>query len=104
MTGNIQMQLQQILEKEAMWDSIQSMKEKHRGPSVCDISDGESYQALREECQLLRNKDGISFTMFTDGIPLFSSSNTSLWPVYLLINEIPPAQRFHRRNMILWGI
>lgn len=42
--------------------------------------------------------------MFTDGIPLFKSSGVSLWPVYLLINEIPRKQRFLRKNMILWGV
>ena len=45
----------------------------------------------------------MTFT-FSDGIPLFKSSKVSLWPVYLVINELPPNEGFLCKNMILWGL
>ena len=36
----------------------------------------------------------------TDGIPVFKSSGFALWPLYLVINEIPYKERISRDNMI----
>uniref|UniRef100_A0A1X7UEQ4 Uncharacterized protein n=1 Tax=Amphimedon queenslandica TaxID=400682 RepID=A0A1X7UEQ4_AMPQE len=36
----------------------------------------------------------------TDGVPLFKSSQTSLWQVYLEIGNYPPAIRFRMENTI----
>jgi len=52
----------------------------------------------------LTNKNNVTLSLFTDGIPLFQSSRVSLWPVYLIINELPPKHRCIRKNKILWGI
>jgi hypothetical protein len=35
------------------------------------------------------NPYNVSFTWNTDGIPVFKSSKFSLWPFYLVINELP---------------
>ncbi len=32
----------------------------------------------------------VSLVFNTDGAPVFKSSGISLWPVYLVINELPP--------------
>lgn len=32
----------------------------------------------------------ISFQINTDGVALFRSSKYSIWPVYLVVNELPP--------------
>jgi len=37
-------------------------------------------------------------------VPVFKSSNFSLWPLYLVINELPPKKRFSKDNMILAGL
>lgn len=36
----------------------------------------------------------ISFQLFTDGVALFRSSKYSSWPVYLVVNELPPNCRY----------
>ena len=36
----------------------------------------------------------ISFQLFTDGVALFRSSKYSIWPVYLVVNELPPNCRY----------
>ena len=35
-----------------------------------------------------------SLTFNTDGVPLYNSSSVSLWPVFLVINDLPPSLRF----------
>ena len=37
----------------------------------------------------------LSFTVNTVGVSIFRSSNFGLWPVYLVINELPPAKRYN---------
>ena len=43
----------------------------------------------------------ISFTLNTDGVNKYSSSSAShLWPVYLMINELPNEHRFRKKFVI----
>lgn len=65
-----------------------------------DVYDGLAYKKK----DLLSNPNNISLTMNTDGVALFRSSSKSLWPIWLVINELPPTERFSRRNMILAGL
>lgn len=46
----------------------------------------------------------ISFQINTDGVALFKSSKYSIWPVYLVVNELPPNCRFARSNSIFLGL
>ena len=52
----------------------------------------------------MTNSNNITLTWNTDGVPLFKSSKTSIWPFYFIINELPYSQRFKRDNMILAGL
>ena len=45
----------------------------------------------RKSCGLGVN---ISLTLNTDGVAIFKSSKNSLWPVWLVINELPPTERY----------
>ncbi|WAQ94314.1 hypothetical protein MAR_006785 [Mya arenaria] len=104
MTADLKVQLQEILTRPGVWESIKDERSKPTHSSFSDITDGDAYTALKLEGCFLSNSDNITFTMFTDGVPLFKSSGVSMWPVYLLINEIPRSQRFHKKNMLLWGV
>jgi len=46
----------------------------------------------------LSNPNNISFSWYTDGIPVFKSSKLALWPLYLTINELPFEERKKREN------
>lgn len=35
---------------------------------------------------------------------MYKSSKVNIWPVFLAINELPPNERFVKKNMILWGL
>ena len=60
-----------------------------------DICDGNLYQQLLKSHACSAHDDCILLTfMFnTDGVPIFKSSNFSVWPLLLSINELP----FHAR-------
>ena len=53
---------------------------------------------------VLDKENSLSFAFNTDGIPLFKSSKVSMWPVYLMINELPIAERKLRENVLFHGI
>ena len=55
---------------------------------MTDVYSGKLYQH-QVASGFLINRNNISFTLNTDGIPVFKSSNVSLWPIYLIINELP---------------
>ncbi|CAC5363251.1 unnamed protein product [Mytilus coruscus] len=66
-----------------------------------DIYDGKIYKSLNRENGLLSNPDNISFTFNTDGAAVFKSSKVLVWPIFLVINELPYKLRMKRENMIL---
>ena len=45
----------------------------------------------------------VSFTINTDGIPVFKSSKMALWPICLMIHELPKRRKL-RENMVLAGL
>ena len=78
--------------------------EKNKGKKIMDIYDGLLYQKHFNNHGLLSDPNNISFSLNTDGAPLFKSSNVSIWPVYLLINELPLAQRKKRNHSLFYGV
>ncbi len=70
-------------------------REKKSPHHVEDIFDGSIYRELSRDGGPLSRPEGISFTINTDGVDnIFKSRKASLWPVYLMINELPPSQRY----------
>lgn len=69
-----------------------------------DIYDGSVYQNLVINDGPLSSSDNISFTFNADGAPVFKSSKLSIWPLYLMINELPYKNRVMKENMIMAGL
>ncbi len=63
------------------------------GLTLTDIYDGSTYSQHMSEGGFLRDPMNISLVMNTDGVQVFKSSGISLWPVYFVINELPPLLR-----------
>ena len=72
--------------------------------NIEDIYDGLVYEKHFKNYGFLANPDNISFFWNTDGVPLFKSSNISIWPIFLIINELEPSLRFKSENIIFAGI
>ena len=53
---------------------------------------------------ILASANNISLTWNVDGLPLFKYSKFSLWPIYLIVNELPYKLRTLKENMIIAGL
>ena len=62
------------------------------------------FKKLSEKEGLLSCPDNVSFLMNTDGVPVFKSSKVSIWPLYLVINELNYSKRMANENMIFAGL
>ena len=65
-------------------------REKLHAKNIEDVYDGSRYVEMQN---YLSDPNNISFQVNTDGVALFKSSNRSIWPIYLRINELPPYVR-----------
>lgn len=54
-----------------------------------DIYDGRIFKRFFSNGGFLDNKHNISFMWYSDGISIFHSSHFSIWPMYLVVNELP---------------
>lgn len=75
--------------------------EKNEDSFIKDIQDGKMYKTFLggELCNGYKN---LSLSMNFDGAPVFESSSFSIWPMQLMINELPPEIR--RKNMMIAGL
>jgi len=46
----------------------------------------------------------LGLSLFCDGIPIFKSSKTTMWPVYYSILNLPPSVRTKASNILLGGL
>lgn len=63
---------------------------KQHNANIEDILDGSEYKSKA----LLESYGNLSFLFNTDGVRVFKSNASQLWPIYLVINELPPDVRF----------
>lgn len=76
---------------EVTWLALQERFERVcDGSSMCDIYDGEAY---KEHSDFLSRPANISLLLNTDGVAIYRSSSVSIWPVWAVINELPPNLR-----------
>jgi hypothetical protein len=73
---------------------------------LSDIQDGNMYNwffrnEIKDDYDL---KTVFTFTLNTDGISPSDKSNLTIWPVYLVINELPKNIRFCYDHVILAGL
>ena len=68
--------------------------------TIQDVTTSYLYKKLITKHHLQPND--ISLTWNTDGIPVFSSSKFSIWPLHATVNELPPHLR--SRHMLLIGL
>lgn len=71
------------------------------GRKIHDIYHGLDYYNFLLPGGFLTETFNISFTVNTDGVNKFSSSRAGhLWPVYIMINELPKEYRFKKKYII----
>jgi len=95
-------QIQRIMRKLKLSDL--KIKQSNNN-NLLDIYDGEIYKNLlkSEDGDLCKEQEAFSFTINTDGCSFTNKSKLTLWPVYLVINELPLDIRFSIDNVIIAG-
>ena len=74
-----------------VWDALQARKQANTaGSNISDISGGIRYR----EMQQFVNYGNLTMVANTDGVQLFKSSSVSMWPVWIVINELPVGMRY----------
>jgi len=74
----------------------------HRSQAISmkDICDGAIHQKLQNEIQ----EPFLTLTLNVDGIQPRKGSQQAIWPILIIINEIPLKKRFAIENIILAGV
>lgn len=67
-----------------------------------DVYDGRIYREFRKTLEPKTRKSFASLIFNTDGAPVFKSSKFSIWPIQLMINELPIDVRLE--SLIVYGL
>lgn len=96
---SIETQLKKIVQYN--FDDITAYRQKvstKKCENICDVYDG----------QVLKNMRTFNFiysiTLNTDGLIMHNSSKSSLYPVLMICNFLPPQIRFKEKNIIVAGL
>lgn len=102
-TFDVSQDVKQLLQKSPQYYEkvILGLEEAHDN-RMSDICDGQLYKQFKESLNEDEKKSFASFTFNSDGAPLYKSSNTSIWPIQLCINEIEYTTRSEKP--IVFGI
>lgn len=68
--------------------------------TISDVCDGEIYRDINRSI----SDTFITLKMNVDGIQPNRGSNKSIWPITLVVNELPLDRRFSPENVILGGV
>lgn len=92
----IKQQIYELLNRNL--EVIVSYMHREKNDVISDIDDGMVFKRLSEE-----NPDTkiLSFTINSDGAPVYNSNNVSMWPVQLIANFMPPHIRYKQSNILL---
>ena len=71
-----------------VWSALQKPPVSPPG-TICDIQNGKKYREMSE----FTSKGNLTLVVNTDGVQLFKSSSVSMWPIWIIINELPVSMR-----------
>lgn len=104
---NVKFQLQTLLQNrnicQILLQNVKNIEKRMRNKNIntfIDVYDGDTYKILHNNKH--ENTILLTFNFNTDGAPISKSSKSSMWPIQLIINELPPKLRF--RYILLAGI
>ncbi|XP_049516681.1 uncharacterized protein LOC125942543 isoform X1 [Dermacentor silvarum] len=85
-----------------LYNNLLKLKQQAEDGSrmIRDLTSGTAHRSLFEK-GVLRWSD-LTITLNTDGSPLYKSSNSSIWPIQMIVNELPTSHR--HKNVVLGGL
>ena len=75
-----------------IWFSLKERLVRPNSEKICDVYDGVQYRKWKN---FLNEPANVSLLLNTDGVAIFRSSKCSIWPVWIVINELPKSQRYN---------
>lgn len=75
---------------------------KRQEGAIEDMFDGEGYLSIEVDGEKLMNSKNYTFTLNTDGCKIRKGAKTSIYPVFVRLNELPPKLR--QKHMFLVGV
>lgn len=69
---------------------------------ISDVYDGKQYRKFVKSLPSTERYNYVSTVFNTDGAEKFKSSKSSIWPIYLMINELPAQERL--RKLVTCGL
>jgi len=84
------------------WESLHSTRADTG--RLHDIWDGAALRPLCAPSRFFSDTNNLALSLSTDGVPLYKSSAVSLWPVYLVILNLPARIRMKAENVLLCGL
>eukprot|EP00734_Pompholyxophrys_sp_LG126_P000110 Pompholyxophrys_sp_v1_NODE_9_length_5690_cov_16.428039.p1 type:complete len:824 gc:universal NODE_9_length_5690_cov_16.428039:2580-109(-) len=100
---HLQPMIQQLLDRES-FRQLRSYKQTRLGNSSDDLEDVMDGQKWKSNNCLYDNPANLVLGISTDGVPLYTSSQRSVWPIWIVYYDIPPESRYKRHNMSLVGL
>ena len=70
------------------WDALHSPR-LASNDRLEDIWDGSALRPMCGPGRYFSNRHNLALALNTDGVPLYKSSPTSIWPVFLVILNLP---------------
>lgn len=81
-----------------VWNALKLHNAARASGVISDIHQGKKYP------EMFVSQGNITLTTNTDGVQLFKSSNVSMWPIWAIINELPPNMRYVYRMCVHMSI
>ena len=87
------------------WESLQIPSQSSTSSETLqDVWDGSALRPLCSRGRFFSSADNLALSLSTDGVPVYKSSPVSIWPVYLIILNLPAHIRMNSENVILCGL
>ena len=101
---NVEDQLKKLFSDETIVSNLQHRftRVKKNNDALEDIYDGNLYKKFARDPNLLGNPNNYSYIFNTDGCQTSFHSKITVWPIYMMINELPDHLR--KKHMILAGL
>lgn len=78
-----------------MWNLLLERFDRNESDTIRDIYDGAEYKR-HGDLMSRANPANVSLMCNSDGVEVFKSSKFSIWPLWVVINELPPMERYAR--------
>lgn len=96
-TLDIKDELKNVIESnDAFYTQVIAQREAINQETFQDISDGQKYRRFVDALPDDQKQAYATATLNSDGSPVFKSSKFSIWPIQVVVNEIPLDQRIKK--------